>query len=650
MDRLKDFRIGTRLSLVLACVLAALTAVALVGLWGLNAVSGTSQRVLAQDMQLAQQALEIQTLVLLERRYEKDAFIAFAEAEQREAYVKRWTDARTRLADALARVRKLELGPEDAKAVETMGRFFEVYAAGFEKTVAMIRQGELTSTQAANTEIGKYKDAVRGMEAASDQINERAAKSALAVAPQIAATQARGQAMLLGFSVLALVLAIGLCWAVTRSITVPLARAVAVAETVARGDLSSRIGTPSKDEVGQLLGALGRMNDSLVKIVGDVRNASDSIATGSSQIATGNADLSQRTEEQASNLQQTAASMEQLTATVKNNADTARTATQLASGAAAVAAQGGQVVGQVVQTMQGISDSSRQIADIIGVIDGIAFQTNILALNAAVEAARAGEQGRGFAVVASEVRSLAQRSATAAKEIKALIGDSVEKVDAGSRLVDDAGRAMTEIVSSVQHVAGIMKEMAGASHEQSQGIQSVNHAITEIDGMVQQNAKLVKDATQTAATLNEQAVGLLKSVAGYNLGTREHGSADEAEAMVKAGIAFFKAHGRQALLDEINKLAKGQFIDRDLYLMAITIDDYKFCAHGNNPRTLGAGPVSKDVDGKFFVKEMAELARKGGEAWVDYKWAHPVTNEIRLKTSYVERAGDLAVACGIYKS
>jgi methyl-accepting chemotaxis protein len=517
MDRLKDFRIGTRLSLVLACVLAALTAVALVGLWGLNAVSGTSQRVLAQDMQLAQQALEIQTLVLLERRYEKDAFIAFAEAEQREAYVKRWTDARTRLADALARVRKLELGPEDAKAVETMGRFFEVYAAGFEKTVAMIRQGELTSTQAANTEIGKYKDAVRGMEAASDQINERAAKSALAVAPQIAATQARGQAMLLGFSVLALVLAIGLCWAVTRSITVPLARAVAVAETVARGDLSSRIGTPSKDEVGQLLGALGRMNDSLVKIVGDVRNASDSIATGSSQIATGNADLSQRTEEQASNLQQTAASMEQLTATVKNNADTARTATQLASGAAAVAAQGGAVVGQVVQTMQGISDSSRQIADIIGVIDGIAFQTNILALNAAVEAARAGEQGRGFAVVAAEVRSLAQRSAQAAKEIKGLIGESVGKVEAGAQLVGDAGRTMDDIVAQVRKVNDLIGEISSASGEQTTGIGQINDAVTQLDQVTQQNAALVEESAAAAESLKLQAERLAQAVATFRL-------------------------------------------------------------------------------------------------------------------------------------
>jgi len=209
---------------------------------------------------------------------------------------------------------------------------------------------------------------------------------------------------------------------------------------------------------------------------------------------------------------------------------------------------------------------------------------------------------------------------------------------------------MSEIVSSVKHVAEIMREMAGSSHEQSLGIQTVNQAITEIDGMVKKNALLVKDATQTATSLNEQAVTLLKSVSGFNLGTREHGNADEAADLVKRAMQFYKEHGKAALVDEINKLAKGQFIDRDLYLLAIGTNDSVFYAHGNNPRVLGNGPTSKDVDGKPFVKDMAELAKSGGQGWVDYKWAHPVTNEIRLKSSYVERAGDLAVACGIYKS
>ncbi|WOB06977.1 methyl-accepting chemotaxis protein [Piscinibacter gummiphilus] len=473
----------------------------------------------------------------------------------------------------------------------------------------------------------------------------------LAVNTVWAASMAEGSARywIGAFGAVAVVFGAVLAWWLVRSVAAPVREALDAARQIMAGDLTLPITHTRQDEFGQLMQALHGLKDCLFKVVSDVRTGTTTVASTSSQINRDNTSLSERTTTQTDSLQQTAASMEQITITVKHNADNAEQANKLVLEASGHAVKGGEVVSQVVTTMGSIKESSRRIADIIGVIDGIAFQTNILALNAAVEAARAGEQGRGFAVVAAEVRTLAQRSATAAKEIKSLIGDSVDKVETGSRLVDDAGRAMTEIVSSVKHVAGLMQEMAGSSHEQSQGIQSVNQAIAEVDGMVQQNAKLVKDATQTAATLNEQAVGLLKSVAGYNLGTREHGSAEEAEALVKAGLAFYKAHGRDALIAEINKLGKGQFIDRDLYLMAITIDDYKFCAHGNNPRTLGAGPVSKDVDGKFFVKEMAELARNGGQAWVDYKWAHPVTNEIRLKSSYVERAGDLAVACGIYK-
>ena len=517
MNGLKDLKIGTRLSLVLACVLVALAAVAGAGLWGLGAVSNASQHALAQDVQLAQQALEIQTLVLLERRYEKDAFINLAEPDKRVAYVKKWTETRARMVEALAKLRKLDLTPEDAQAAEAMARHFDRYAAGFEATMAMVQRGELATTQAANTELGKYKGDVQGMESTSEKINDHAAERAQAVAPLIAATQARGQALQLGFSALAILLAIGLCLWVTRSITVPLAHAVAIAETVARGDLGSRIGATSKDEVGQLLGALGRMNDSLVKIVGDVRNASDSIATGSAQIATGNADLSQRTEEQASNLQQTAASMEQLTVTVKNNADTARQATQLASDAAAVAAQGGSVVGQVVETMQGISESSKKIADIIGVIDGIAFQTNILALNAAVEAARAGEQGRGFAVVAGEVRTLAQRSAQAAKEIKSLIGESVGKVETGTQLVGDAGRTMDDIVAQVRKVNDLIGEISSASGEQTSGIGQINDAVTQLDQVTQQNAALVEESAAAAESLKNQAMRLAEAVSIFRL-------------------------------------------------------------------------------------------------------------------------------------
>jgi len=302
-----------------------------------------------------------------------------------------------------------------------------------------------------------------------------------------------------------------------RAISVPLNEAVRIARSVAEGDLSQNIEINSKDETGQLLAALKLMNDSLAHTVEQVRVGTETIGVASREIAAGNADLSSRTESQASSLEETASSMEELTSTVKQNAENARQANQLVVSASDVALRGGQVVGQVVETMGSIKDSSRKIVDIIGVIDGIAFQTNILALNAAVEAARAGEQGRGFAVVAAEVRNLAQRSAGAAKEIKALISDSVEKVDVGSKLVDQAGKTMDEIVSSVKHVADIMNEITAASQEQSSGIEQVNQAINQMDEMTQQNAALVEQASAAAHSMQTQASTLSQAVSVFKL-------------------------------------------------------------------------------------------------------------------------------------
>jgi methyl-accepting chemotaxis protein len=311
---------------------------------------------------------------------------------------------------------------------------------------------------------------------------------------------------------------LALAWFITRSITQPINSAVKIAQTVASGDLGSRIEVNSQDETGQLMQALKDMNDSLVGIVGKVRSGTDTIATASSQIAAGNHDLSSRTEQQASSLEETAASMEELTSTVKQNADNARQANQLAVSASSVAVKGGCVVAEVVGTMGAINASSRKIVDIIGVIDGIAFQTNILALNAAVEAARAGEQGRGFAVVAAEVRNLAQRSASAAKEIKTLIGDSVDKVEEGSKQVAEAGRTMDEIVDSVKRVTDIMAEITAASQEQTSGIEQINQAITQMDQVTQQNAALVEEAAAAASSLQEQAGELSQVVSVFRLG------------------------------------------------------------------------------------------------------------------------------------
>jgi len=321
-----------------------------------------------------------------------------------------------------------------------------------------------------------------------------------------------------------------------RSIVLPLGEAVKIADRVASGDLSTTIDATSKDETGRLLDALKRMNENLAHIVTDVRAGTDAIATASREIAAGNQDLSQRTEAQASSLEETASSMEQLTSTVKQNADNARRASQLAASASSIAVQGGTVVSDVVQTMGGITESSKRIADIIGVIDGIAFQTNILALNAAVEAARAGEQGRGFAVVASEVRSLAQRSAAAAKEIKALIEDSVGKVEGGAKLVDQAGATMSEIVDSIKRVTDIMAEITAASQEQSSGIEEVNQAVAQMDQATQQNAALVEEAAAAAESLQDQAQHLAQAVAVFKLEAKATAVARSVEQLAAAPL------------------------------------------------------------------------------------------------------------------
>jgi methyl-accepting chemotaxis protein len=325
------------------------------------------------------------------------------------------------------------------------------------------------------------------------------------------------QAVAFGTMAFALLMGAIIGFFLVRAIVRPMQQAVALANAVAAGDLTSDIVVDSTNEMGQLLAALKRMNENLASLVGKVRTGVDSISTGSQQIAAGNADLSQRTEEQASSLEETASSMEELASTVKQNAENAKQANGLAGSASEVAIKGGAVVGEVVQTMSSINESSRKIADIISVIDGIAFQTNILALNAAVEAARAGEQGRGFAVVASEVRTLAQRSAAAAKEIKALISDSVSKVDAGTRLVGDAGKTMDEIVASVQRVTGIMAEITSAAHEQSSGIDQVNTAVMQMDQVTQQNAALVEEAAAAAESMREQAASLGREVSVFRL-------------------------------------------------------------------------------------------------------------------------------------
>ena len=327
---------------------------------------------------------------------------------------------------------------------------------------------------------------------------------------------------------------------IVRMVTKPIAFAVEAAKEFASGDLTRTLSVQGNDEPAQMIRALESMRVGLASVVTNVRHGSEGVATASAEIAQGNNDLSARTEQQASALEQTAASMEELGSTVKQNADAARQANQLATSASAVAVKGGQVVGQVVETMKGINESSRRIADIISVIDGIAFQTNILALNAAVEAARAGEQGRGFAVVASEVRSLAGRSADAAKEIKSLINASVERVEQGSSLVDQAGVTMTEVVSSIKRVTDIMGEISAASNEQSLGVSQVGEAISQMDQATQQNAALVEQMAAAASSLKSQAQDLVQVVAAFKLGAEERMAAQPSSPAVRSNVPSSK--------------------------------------------------------------------------------------------------------------
>ena len=329
--------------------------------------------------------------------------------------------------------------------------------------------------------------------------------------------------IMIALSILAIALGSSTAWLITKSITRPINQAVLIAHTVASGDLTSKFDSTEQDETGQLIRALREMNDSLINIVGQVRQGAETIRVGTKQIASGNMELSSRTEQQAGSLEETASAMEQLTSTVKQNADNARQANTMAISASDIAVKGSSVVSEVVETMGEINESSKKIVDIIGVIDGIAFQTNILALNAAVEAARAGEQGRGFAVVASEVRNLAQRSASAAKEIKILINHSVEKVDTGSKLVDQAGATMKQIVDSVKQVTDIMNEISSASGEQSSGIDQIHMAVAQMDNVTQQNAALVEEAASAAQSLQSQASTLNQVVSVFKLDDNESG-------------------------------------------------------------------------------------------------------------------------------
>jgi methyl-accepting chemotaxis protein len=515
MHRLMNLKIGTRLGAGFFALIALLVAMAAVGISRINAVDRNTELIVHDRHAKVALAQSIENEVNRQSRALRTALIADDPAAVKAELAKLEASAPV-VAKAIERLQAVVNSPKGADALRTLVAARSNFKAHEHKLIEMIKAGQVNEGRAY-----LVKDMLPPQTAylaAIEAFAEIQAQGMEEFAAEAARIAHSANVLMLSMSAAATLLAIGVAVLLTRSITRPIREAVKVAETVAAGDLTMRIEVTRTDETGQLLQALKRMNESLVDVVSGVRQGTGTIATASNQIASGNQDLSSRTEEQASSLEQTAAAMEQLTSTVKQNADNSRQANQLAASASEVALQGGAVVGQVVATMGSIHASSKKIVDIIGVIDGIAFQTNILALNAAVEAARAGEQGRGFAVVASEVRSLAQRSAAAAKDIKTLIDDSVQKVDAGSAQVAEAGKTMDQIVASVRRVTDIMGEISAASTEQTTGIEQINHAVTQMDQVTQQNAALVEEAAAAAASLRTQADALVEAVGVFQIG------------------------------------------------------------------------------------------------------------------------------------
>ena len=512
--KLNNLRIGIRLGGGFGIILALLVVIVAIGTWHLENVAGATRQMMAAP--LTKERLTDEWFRSVAVGVVRGRAIAKSSDASLEALfsdeVKASTARGTEISKALG---ALPMNAGEQKLLDDIASKRKAYIGYRDAMMAAKRAGQ--AEDASRMHDAQFLPAAKEYVAALQAFLDRQHEEIDAAAKEVDATAAAARWQVVTIGGVALLFGALFAWALTRSITRPIADAVSAADAVAQGDLSRQVVADGGDEMARLMRSLGTMTSNLRTLVGQVRSSTDSIGTASSEIATGNQDLSTRTEEAASSLQETASSMEQLTGTVRQSADAANQANQLASSAAEVAARGGAVVSQVVSTMDEINASSRKIADIIGVIDGIAFQTNILALNAAVEAARAGEQGRGFAVVATEVRNLAQRSAEAAKEIKALIGVSVDRVENGSRLVSAAGTTMSEIVGSVQRVSNIIAEITAGASEQSDGIGQVNVAVGHLDQMTQQNAALVEQSAAAAQSLREQAARLSQVVGSFRL-------------------------------------------------------------------------------------------------------------------------------------
>jgi methyl-accepting chemotaxis protein len=528
----RNFTIGARLTVSFAAVLVLLVVVLGLGLSSMGHIQSRLENVVNENDVKVAAANEMASLfrdaALYTTRivFVSDAAIQHAQLEKLQATRKKYVAAK-------AMIVKLANTDGEKAILAKLDAGLAVAVPLSNKTIQLGLQGK--KEEAVALLLTKH---LAGIEDGISMLEDLAAHERGLVATAMAQARAdhsRARTLMLVFSALAIGVGTFVGWLTTRAITNPIQEAVKIAETVAAGNLTSHIAANSKDETGRLLQALGTMNQSLVKIVSEVRCGTDAIAGASGQVVSGHKDLSARTEQQATALEETASSMEELTSTVKQNAHNARHAREIAVSASGIAIKGGQVVSEVVETMASISASSKRIVDIISIIDGIAFQTNILALNAAVEAARAGEQGKGFAVVAAEVRSLAQRSAAAATEIKGLIGGSVGEVEAGRQLVDQAGNTMKEVVHSIQRVTDIMNEISAASQTQSDGIAQVNDAINHMDQATQQNAALVEEAAAASEAMQSQLDQLRRAVGIFKLGSDES-SAASARAVKSARL------------------------------------------------------------------------------------------------------------------
>ena len=509
-----NLRLFNKLLLSFAMVLVLCLGLGVFSVVQLGRVNQTSTDLETNWMPSVQMLLEMKYDLARYRSQESQHILSSTEADM-DKYEKKMADIQSALQQHRSAYEKLISEPEERSGYGEFSRLWDQYIAESMKVRKLSRdQKNEEAKQLLRGESSALFASASGIVEKLAKVNIEGGVHASELGDRLYASS---RLWIIG--ILVACIAIGTAQAVwiARIISRPLVEAVHIAQTVAAGNLTSQIEVATSDETGQLLQALKEMNHNLQDIVGQVRAGTDVISTASGEIASGNLDLSARTEQQASSLEETASSMEELTSTVKQNGDNARRANQLASSASGIAVQGGDVVSQVVETMGSINASSSKIVDIIGVIDGIAFQTNILALNAAVEAARAGEQGRGFAVVASEVRNLAQRSASAAKEIKALITDSVAQVENGSKLVHQAGKTMDEVVASVKMVSDIVAEITNAGKEQEVGIDQINQAIAEMDTVTQQNAALVEQAAAASASMQEQAENLARVVSIFKL-------------------------------------------------------------------------------------------------------------------------------------